>query len=192
MELLASITLALLAIHGLCLLAGTWRFLRLFRRKVQPHLDDFQPRAAVLLPVRGADPHLADCLHGLLNQDYPAYDVWIIVDSREDSAWDVIAKSPKSRPGLQVRVDVLKEPRSTCSLKMSALLQAIAQMDNACEIVALIDADVIPHPGWLRALVGPLSDPGIGATTGIRWYAPLSPQTSEVSKTSDVLRPPVP
>jgi hypothetical protein len=58
----------------------------------------------------------------------------------------------------------------TCGLKSSALLQALGMLDKSCQAVVLIDADVIPHRCWLRDLVGPLRDPTIGATTGIRWF----------------------
>jgi cellulose synthase/poly-beta-1,6-N-acetylglucosamine synthase-like glycosyltransferase len=50
------------------------------------------------------------------------------------------------------------------------LLQAIGTLDKSCEVVALIDADVIPYETWLRDLVRPLMDPKVGATTGIRWF----------------------
>src|SRR5262249_11860805 len=62
--------------------------------------------------------------------------------------------------------------RSTCSLKCSALVQAVSELDQDHEVVAFIDADVIPHRTWLRELVAPLDQPGVGATTGNRWYAP--------------------
>ena len=29
--------------------------------------------------------------------------------------------------------------------------------------------------GWLRALVAPLADEGVGASTGYRWYLPTPP-----------------
>src|SRR5262249_18698020 len=49
-------------------------------------------------------------------------------------------------------------------------------LDASIEVVALIDADVVPGRDWLRVLVAPLANPRVGATTGIRWYAP--PQAS--------------
>ena len=39
-------------------------------------------------------------------------------------------------------------------------------------MVALLDADTIPHRTWLRELVAPLADPRVGAATGNRWYMP--------------------
>src|SRR5437762_9448236 len=51
------------------------------------------PRAAVLLCIRGADPSLLHCLNGLLHQDYPDYDIRIIIDSPEDPAWDILSST---------------------------------------------------------------------------------------------------
>ena len=51
-------------------------------------------------------------------------------------------------------------------------MQAIDTLAPSCQAVVLIDADVIPYRSWLRDLVLPLTDPKIGATTGIRWFTP--------------------
>jgi cellulose synthase/poly-beta-1,6-N-acetylglucosamine synthase-like glycosyltransferase len=130
------------------------------------------PHVAVLLPLRGADPSLAACLRGLLNQDYPRYDLRIIIDSREDPAWNLVHEilGPDGDP--RVTVSLLQSPRPTCGLKSSALLQAIGTLDRSCQAVVLIDADVIPYRSWLHDLVLPLTDPQVGATTGIRWFTP--------------------
>lgn len=163
----------MLALHGLCLFFWARHFARLYR-PIPPSLIEQHdlPRVTVLLPVRGADPFLVDCLHGLLNQDYPDYEVCVIVDSPHDAAWGAINRVQQDYFSVPVRVVVLHEPRPTCSLKLSALLQAIGELDDTCAAVALIDADVIPHAGWLRELAAPLREPEVGATTGIRWYAP--------------------
>jgi cellulose synthase/poly-beta-1,6-N-acetylglucosamine synthase-like glycosyltransferase len=130
------------------------------------------PRVAVVLSVRGADPSLVECLRCLLRQDYPHYEVHIIVDSDSDPAWDLLRPLLDDEAPVDVQVRVLETKHETCSLKVSALAQAIQQLGPSVEVVALIDADVIPYAGWLRDLVGPFSDKKIGATTGVRWYMP--------------------
>jgi hypothetical protein len=153
-----------------------WRLLRvLWRHSVSTNaLPTYLPRATALLSVRGADPSLVDCLGGLLNQDYPQYAVCIIVDSAADPAWEEVQRIlARGYPAnVQVRVAVLAEHRETCSLKVSGTLQSIAGLDERIEVLAFIDADVIPARNWLRSLVAPLHDPCVGASTGFRWYAP--------------------
>jgi hypothetical protein len=39
-------------------------------------------------------------------------------------------------------------------------------------VFAFADSDVRVSAGWLRALTAPLSEPGVGAATGYRWFAP--------------------
>ena len=134
------------------------------------------PHVAVMLPIRGADPSLALCLEGLLDQDYPSYDITIIVDSETDPAWEIVREVLAKRPGAAVKLTLLERRRETCSLKVSALLQGLAGLDESCQAVALIDADAAPRPQWLRDLTAPLCDAKVGATTGVRWYITDSPQ----------------
>jgi len=154
----------------------SWQLaLHFFRhsRKTAVPMTSF-PRTAVILSLRGADPSLNMCLEGLLRQDYPNYCLWIIVDSREDPAWnkvhEVLAGHPELRA--QVNVEVLEQRQDQCSLKVSSQLQAISELDDSFEIVAVIDADSIPARNWLRYLVEPFTDPRVGASTGIRWFCP--------------------
>jgi hypothetical protein len=171
--LVAVICLAILALLLCCQLIWAWRFLRQFPPQSPPVVnDDELPRVVVVLPVRGADPSLIGCLRGLLSQDYPRYEVRIIIDSTEDPAWNLVHQILGRSHGARVQVSQLQTRRETCGLKTSALLQAIGTLDESCQVVALIDADVIPYAGWLRDLVLPLTNPEVGATTGIRWFIP--------------------
>src|SRR5439155_14285106 len=167
------ICLMILAVLLAWQLIWGWRFVRQFPpQSPQAVNDDELPRVLVVLSVRGADPSLAGCLRGLLNQDYPHYDVRIIVDSLEDPAWNLVHEILGHDPGPSIQVSPLQARRETCSLKTSALLQAIGTLDESCQVVALIDADVIPRRSWLRDLVLPLTNPKVGAATGIRWFMP--------------------
>ena len=191
-----------IAVQGFMTLAFV-RSLRCFRTKLPT--DGECPKVAAVLCLRGRDPFLGSCVRALLTQDYPCYDVRIIVDSRDDPAWReverIVADSrwkkdrPNSAPqapreatrhaerdeyespssvGPNLRVEPLAEHRQTCSLKCSSLAQAVASLDESYEVVALLDADTVPHRTWLRELVQPLADPGVGAATGNRWYMPAA------------------
>jgi glycosyltransferase involved in cell wall biosynthesis len=139
--------------------------------------QNFHPNVTVILCLRGTDPFLAQCLQGLLTQEYAPYQVQIIVDSEDDPAWSAAHQilNPQSSH-VPVHLNALKQRRSTCSLKCSSLLQAIAHLDSDCEVVAFLDADTVPHPTWLSELVMPLHHPQVGATSGYRWYLPHDAQ----------------
>jgi cellulose synthase/poly-beta-1,6-N-acetylglucosamine synthase-like glycosyltransferase len=121
-----------------------------------------------------AQIHILDrCLQGLLTQDYARYKVHIIVDSEKDPAWSVVTQFLNQNPtSVPIKLEALNQRKSTCSLKCSSLLQAIAHLDAACEVVAFLDADTVPHRTWLQELVMPLHQPQVGATSGYRWYLP--------------------
>ncbi len=124
----------------------------------------------------GADPFLARCLDGLLRQDYPSYEIRIVVDSPADPAWEIVREVLAKPACADVKVALLERRLETCSLKVSALLQALDGLDDSCQAVALIDADATPRTHWLRDLAAPLRDPKVGATSGVRWYITDSPQ----------------
>jgi hypothetical protein len=164
---------AFLVLGSLVQLIWAWRFTALSRRRQFTTVPDEQlPRAAVVLSLRGADPSLVGCLDGLLKLDYPRYDVKIIIDSREDPAWDLVRKIVAEAGADNVEIQSLDQRRDTCSLKLSALVQAVGRLDASFGVVAFVDADVHVYPGWLRDMVAPLSEPGVGASNGIRWFLP--------------------
>ncbi|MEB3220309.1 MAG: glycosyltransferase family 2 protein [Nostocales cyanobacterium 94392] len=138
--------------------------------KVNSVSDNQLPKTAIILCLRGSDPFLPNCLKALLQQDYPQYDLKIIVDSQEDPAWQVANNTIADCGATNVQISPLKIASTACSLKCSSLVQAVSELDSSYQVVALVDADTVVHPTWLRELVTPLMHPKVGATTGNRWY----------------------
>ena len=164
----------LLGLAGLALFETyfTSVFIKSFRQnKRDVYRDDELPKVAIALCLRGADPFLSKCLEALSNQNYPEYEIRIVVDSKSDPAWDIATKT-LLKTDVSVNISPLQIRRDTCSLKCSALIQAVSELESDCEIIALVDADTIPHPNWLRELVNPLKNRQVGLTTGNRWYVP--------------------
>lgn len=150
-----------------------WRFGALLSAPPPPTLaDDDCPRATVILCLRGLDPFLDRCVTAILEQDYPRFDVRIVVDHRDDPTLESVQRWLASHSFTNVRVELLEERRQTCSLKCSSLAQTIGRLAPDVEFIAQLDADTIPHRGWLRELATALADPAVGAATGNRWYAP--------------------
>ena len=148
-------------------------FIASFRQKKPDSYEDSElPKVAIALCLRGADPFLPKCLQALLNQNYPNYELHIVVDSKEDPAWNIATKTLQDLSPIPVHISPLRIRRETCSLKCSALIQAVTELEPDCEIIALVDADTIAHPNWLRELVNPLKNREVGLTTGNRWYVP--------------------
>ncbi|MBL8829191.1 MAG: glycosyltransferase [Planctomycetaceae bacterium] len=147
----------------------------LFVRKLQqpPPTNEnaVWPRVSVLVCVRGVDPSLLRTLERLMRQDYPDYELRVVVDSTQDHAWPQVQALARSS-GVKIDVQPLRQRLRTCSLKCSALVQMIDELDPRSEVIALCDSDLDIGEDWLRKLVAPLADPQIGAVTGIRWFRP--------------------
>lgn len=171
-------TLAHAIVFGLLVLFLTqylflWAFLRVLRSNTAiGALGEPMPKVAVILSVRGPDPTLPDCILGLFQQRYPDFEIIIVLDDPHDPAADVLRELIRTRKSVNVRLHVLARRLRTCSLKCSSIVEALQYIKPDAEIVALIDADTVPHPNWLSDLVRPLRNKSVGATTGNRWYLP--------------------
>lgn len=150
-----------------------YRFVGLFRAPKAPSLtDESLPKVALVMTLRGADPFLDRTLQGLTQLDYPSYDIRIVVDHEEDPAWTMVQHIITQHRCSNIKVEVLQNRLTTCSLRMSSLIQAVSGLDKSYGVVAIVDADVVTYPNWLRDMVGPMSDPEVGATSGVRWFEP--------------------
>ena len=137
-----------------------------------PLQDSDCPKTVVCLNLRGLDPFLTTALPALLNQDYPNYDVIIVVDHPDDPVYALAEEVIRASNITNVKLGVLKNRKETCSLVNSSLIQTIQNNLNDYEVVAMIDADAVPHKTWLRELIAPLRNKNIGAVNGQRWYFP--------------------
>jgi cellulose synthase/poly-beta-1,6-N-acetylglucosamine synthase-like glycosyltransferase len=167
MVLFAAILLVL--IHSILVISIAPTF---WNWESNPLQDSDCPKTVVCLNLRGLDPFLTTALPALLNQDYPHYDVIIVVDHPDDPVYALAEEVIRASNKTNVKLGVLKNRIETCSLVNSSLIQTIQSNLNDYEIVAMIDADAMPHKTWLRELIAPLRNKKIGAVTGQRWYFP--------------------
>ena len=133
---------------------------------------DFTPPARVILCLRGADPYLDRCLQGLVSQDYPDYKVLIVVDSPGDDAMPQVEHLLAEHGSERVEVIFRDRLLPNCSRRASSLFCGLNRVPEEVEVIAMCDADAIPHSTWLRELVAPLQAPLTVAAYGNRWYAP--------------------
>ena len=137
--------------------------------------DDSFPRAAVLMGLKGTDPQLAEGLRRLLTQDYPDYEVHFVVDSVSDPAWELVKQAIRDSKATHARMlefqDIPANGIVNCT--NSKVVQALRELDDSIEVVAMADGDVVTNENWLREIVSPLvRDPEIGVSTGNRWFIP--------------------
>lgn len=129
--------------------------------------------AGVLVASRGFDPSLPEMLRGLLEQDYPNYEVHVTVDESDGPACERLAQLVADHPQrARLHLHSLGEPLTTCGLKNSALLVGLRYLSPHVSRIAMIDTDIIPPPAWLGNLLAYLDDPQVGAVSGAQWFDP--------------------
>jgi cellulose synthase/poly-beta-1,6-N-acetylglucosamine synthase-like glycosyltransferase len=167
----------LLLWQGTLSLIGGIRFARYIEKELRRQANHFTPYASVIVPCRGIDDDLRDNLRRLWRQDYPSYELIFIFDSAEDEAARVIEElrcEGEDSESNVARVRIFIAGRATDSgQKVHNLRAGVKEVDEGSEVFAFLDTDARPGDGWLRALVSPLADEAIGATTGYRWFVPM-------------------
>lgn len=169
----AIVVSALLFFLAVLMTAWIAAFIRSMKPAAPTEVDDASlPKFAVLMPLRGADPFLKSAIHSVLDQDYPEFELHVIVDHPDDPAWEAVRAVLDDRPADNVRVSVLEDKPPTCGLICSAVRQFIRDLDEKTELVIVCAADMVVPPNWLKEAAVILKDPTVGATLGNRWFMP--------------------
>ncbi len=171
-------------IFGILLLAQSvqslrdgFHFLRYLRRCRSQPIGDYAPPATLIIPVKGADPELETNIAAFLEQDYPQYQVVLVVDDKSDPAFlklnALVKKAAERGSGGPRDVSLLVAgPSHSKGQKVHNLLRALAAVKPETEVLAFADADARPGLLWLRSLVAPLASQEVTVSTGFRWYLP--------------------
>ena len=159
------------------------RFNRRLQKQVRPAFFRFNPKATVILPVKGADDDLQSLVLGLLQQDYPDYQVVFVVESVEDPAYAILKQLEQHDKSMRILIAGSSAP--CVSQKVHNQLVAIDYLEPNCkddEVWVFADSDITAQPYWLARLVGPLSRSSKnGVTTGYRWMVPAPDRKGNIS-----------
>jgi cellulose synthase/poly-beta-1,6-N-acetylglucosamine synthase-like glycosyltransferase len=134
----------------------------------EPPPDPYLPPVSLIVPVKGLDHDLSENLRSLAAQDYPDFELIIVCCNATDEAVRVARLALEDR----ARVLVSDQPPGDTGEKVHNLRYAVRLARLESEVFVFADSDGQVTSGWLRALVSPLHDESIGATTGFRWYFP--------------------
>ena len=159
---------------GVLSLRGGLRFLSYVRQEVARPVADYAPFVSVIAPFRGIDQGLKENISALFAQIYPAYEIIFVVDRNDDPAIAVVDDLTQAHRKARYPLTriLIAGPASDCGQKVHNLRFAVAELDKQSEVIVFVDTDARPHGDWLRSLVAPLNDEGIGAATGYRWFIP--------------------
>lgn len=157
---------------GIQSLLGGFRFASYVKGETSRSIPDFHPFASVIVPGRGLESGLAENLHTLLTQDYPAYEVLFVFDRQDDPAIEVVNQLIKSSP-VSAKI-IIAGPATDSGQKVHNLRVAVSKIDPKSEVLVFVDTDARPERQWLRQLVAPLADETLGASSGYRWFVPIN------------------
>lgn len=154
-----------------------YRFLRYVLHCRSEPPGDYAPPAAVIIPVKGMDSGLENNVSAFLHQDYPQYQVILVVDDEKDPAFPklnaLVKEAAAQGPGKIRNVSLLIAGLShSQGQKVHNLLKGLEIVNPGTEVLAFADADARPDSQWLRSLVAPLVSPDVTVSTGFRWYLP--------------------
>ena len=125
------------------------------------------PPATVIVPVKGSDEGLRENLEALAALDYPDYELIVTAHSAGDIPAGVLPA--------RVKVVLAHGTDPAGAEKIQNLMAAVRAARKRSRVLAFADSDGRVSRGWLRALVAPLEEPGVGASTGYRWFLPDPP-----------------
>jgi ceramide glucosyltransferase len=164
----------LLLIQSILSLAGGFRFLRLIRKAQSRTCGTYQPTAALIIPCKGVDEKLRRNAEYFLTQDYGRYQIFFVVASERDPAYDILVKTIDSlEPNPKSKALIVTAGYSDKNgEKVNNLLAGVAAANPDTEVLAFADIDAQPARDWLRFLVAPLESGEITVSTGYRWYLP--------------------
>jgi lipopolysaccharide/colanic/teichoic acid biosynthesis glycosyltransferase/glycosyltransferase involved in cell wall biosynthesis len=108
----------------------------------------------VIVPAYNAAGTLPSCLAALASQDYPcsAYEVIVVDDGSADATASIAHDAG---------VNVITQPNAGPA---AARNRGAAAAQG--ELLLFTDADCVPVPGWISALVAPFSDPSVAGAKG--------------------------
>lgn len=152
------------------------KFARRFERPRRAAFDRYRPRVAVIVPFKGLEPGLERHIEALFNQDYPDYQLVLVVESEQDPAYPLIGRVASRCPQRRARVLMAGIAPAGTGQKVHNQITAIEHLQREAggeEVWVFADSDAVPGPNWLGDLVGPLGQASKTAvTTGYRWLIP--------------------
>ena len=121
------------------------------------------PFATVVVCTQNRSRSLAFACESTLAMDYPA-DRWRLVIVDNASTDDTLAIAEELARRHRPRVEVIVEEEIGISAARNAGVRAAVR--QGAEVVAFLDDDALPSPGWLTMVARALSSPGVEAVGG--------------------------
>jgi len=143
-------------------LVAVFAALRFFCRERAKPLPDFTPPASILKPVHGVDFASHENFSSFCTQDYPEYEVLFCVNEMSDPAVAVVQAVMSEYPQCRIRI-LSGAAQLGANRKVNNL--ALLTKEARHEFVVQSDGDVRVSANYLREVIAPFADPGVGVVS---------------------------
>jgi ceramide glucosyltransferase len=163
-------------VYSLMCMAAVVRY-RLLARRPAGRSFDVWPPVTVLKPIHGLDKNLAENIRSTCRQDYPDFQVVLSVQRLDDPAIPLLYEVQREFGEARVTVAV-ENVRLGTNGKINNLAGGLRHARH--EILVISDSDVVLRTDYLKTIVAPLADPGVGYVCTLykmagadKWYEKL-------------------
>jgi ceramide glucosyltransferase len=150
----------LLFVASLYYLFSVYAAWRLFRSA--PSSSHSLPPVSLLKPLKGVSPELYANLASFCRLDYPTFQLLCGVRDPQDPAIEIVQRLQRDFPACDIQLVINSEVIGN-NYKVGTLhhLSRGAKHD----IIVITDSDIRVEPGYLRAIIQPLTAPDVGLVT---------------------------
>ncbi len=141
---------------------AAWRFFSGGGAKVSAVGGRFTPPVSVLKPLHGIDFASYENYASFCRQEYPNYEILFAVSEPGDTAVAIVQRLMGDFPERRIRLMIGAE-KLGANGKVNSLARMTAEAEH--EILVISDGDVRVSEKYLREVVAPLGDVGVGAVT---------------------------
>lgn len=141
-------------------------------QRVSPTDDVSLAAVSVIVPARNEEHNISACIESLVNSDYPASLLEIIVvnDRSTDGTAAIIDRLASEHSQVRALHRTESDARDNLRGKPGALQFGIDH--SAGTLILITDADCRVHPQWIRTMVRPFTNPQVELAAGFTAVRP--------------------
>ena len=130
--------------------------------KRRPATEGFTPPVSILKPLKGTDPGMYESFRSHCLQAYPEYEIIFGVSDPRDPALELVRRLQSEFPSVPIRIVVCTRILGT-NVKVSNLVQMLEEA--IYDHIVVNDSDIRVPGDYLRRVMAPIADPGVGLVT---------------------------
>ena len=119
-----------------------------------------KPSISVVIPVRSNEKTIRAAVESILDQDYPVLHELILVGSPGDSTWSALR-------GIDDRRVFIHETETPAGIRDANFKRHLGITESSCELVALIDSDMVLPRDWMSNAVHLLMENEVDCVAGV-------------------------